>query len=109
MTQLSLFDVTLSRAARDIEIATVNGNNEDWHVLAHQVFGRVFRTGERVIGEEIRTRLLDYGLPHPKHSNAWGGLTSSLVKAGRLRDTGQVRQMADLRSHARRSPIWVVN
>lgn len=109
MSQLSLFDLELSKGARDYAIATVNENNEDWRVLAHKVFERVFRTGEQATGEDIRTRLLDYGLPAPKHSNAWGGLTSSLVKAGRLRDTGHTRQMSDLRSHARRTPLWVVN
>lgn len=109
MSQLSLFDLELSRNARDYGIAVVNENNEDWRVLAHRVFGRVFKTGEFVTGEDMRTRLTDYGLPRPKSSNAWGGLTSSLVKSGRLRDTGHTRQMADLRSHARRTPLWVVN
>jgi hypothetical protein len=106
--QLSLFDLERSREARDEGIAKVNDHNDTWRQQAQELFASAFRPGEEVIGEQIRDRLLGHGLPLPKHSNAWGGLTSGLVKAGRLRDTGRSGQMTALSSHARRSPLWVV-
>jgi len=63
--------------------------------------------GMEVLAEEFRVLCEANGIK-PHHCNAWGGLTSALVKAGVIEDTGRVKKSRAPRSHARRQPVWRV-
>ena len=63
--------------------------------------------GMHVTGEDIRRICTDRGVT-PHHSNAWGGVVSGLVRVGRLRATGEYRQMEDTKSHARETKVYEV-
>lgn len=63
--------------------------------------------GQEVLAEAFRAACEAEGV-RPHHHNAWGGLTSALVRAGVIEDTGRVERSRDLRSHARRQPVWRV-
>ena len=98
---MTTFNAELSREARDQGIEAVtrkkfmaNGLNTI----------RNLSPGEYT-GEDIRRALTTYGVT-PHHHNAWGALIRSAVKTGILIDTGTVRQMKDVASHARRTPIY---
>ena len=63
--------------------------------------------GMAVTGEEIRLAVADK-CPRPRSGKAWGGIINGMVRHGLLLDTGTSRKMRDPRSHARRTPVWIV-
>ena len=92
--------------ARDAGISQTLEANPHWAAVAHQFITR-YLAGAEVTGEDIRLRLQREGI-EPGHPNAWGGLVSTMVRAGVLTDTGQTRKMRAQASHARRTPVWRV-
>ena len=97
------FDVDEGRRLRDEGIERVEAQ-----AFSGAVAGVVRGLGGmHVTGEDIRRICTDRGVT-PHHSNAWGGVISGLVRAGQLRATGEYRQMADVRSHARETKVYEV-
>lgn len=104
MNALPLF---AAAAARDKAIAQVLRNaGEDWQSDAIRII-RQQLAGQEVLAETFRATCEKAGVK-PHHHNAWGGLTSALVRAGVIVDTGRVEKSRDPKSHARRQPVWRV-
>ena len=57
-------------------------------------------------GEELRLRLLDNSCPAPHHHNAWGAFIMQATRLGIIRPTGQFRNMATPKSHARATRVY---
>lgn len=66
-----------------------------------------FRPGAHVTGEDIRLICSARNIV-PEHPNAWGGAIAGAIKAGQLVYVDSSRQMSLPRSHARRTPVYVV-
>ena len=98
-----VFDIEKSRRLRDEGIERVEKPTFS-ETVAEVVRGL---DGMHVTGEDIRRICTDRGVT-PHHSNAWGGVISGLVRMGQLRATGEYRQMADTRSHARETKVYEV-
>ena len=98
------FDLFESRARRDEGMDCV-----EEQTFSEAVSGVVcgMNPGIRVTGEDIRRLCTNRGVT-PHHPNAWGGVISGLVCAGRLKATGEYRQMADVRSHARETKVYCI-
>lgn len=98
------FDLFESRARRDEGMDCV-----EEPTFSEAVSGVVcdMDAGIQVTGEDIRRLCTSRGVT-PHHPNAWGGVISGLVCAGRLRATGEYRQMADVKSHARETKVYRV-
>ena len=62
-------------------------------------------TASEVTGEDVRLACEARGV-RPHHHNAWGGLTSRLVKAGLLVPTGRYVAMKAKGSHARKTQVY---
>ena len=63
--------------------------------------------GDIVTGESLRLTLEPLvGSPH--HCNAWGAAISNLVRNGTIKQTGQWVSMKTPKSHARRTPEYVL-
>lgn len=93
--------------ARDAALAQVLSNaGESWRNDAVRLI-RERLSGQEVLAEQFRLLCEKNGI-RPHHCNAWGGLTSALLKAGVIEDTGRVEKSRDPRSHARRQPVWRV-
>ena len=98
------FDLFESRVRRDegmdcVEEQTFSG------AVSRVVCG--MDAGVQVTGEDIRRLCTSRGVT-PHHPNAWGGVISGLVCAGRLKATGEYRQMADVKSHARETKVYCI-
>lgn len=92
---------------RDKAIATVAANaGQGWMDKAEALI-RTRLGGTEVLAESFRLLCEEEGVK-PHHPNAWGGLTSRLIKQGVLVDTGRIAKSTAPRSHARRQPIWKV-
>lgn len=63
--------------------------------------------GAQVTGEQIRL-LCERHSVTPHHHNAWGAAISTLVKRRVLDFTGRFEPMQTKKSHARRTPVYVV-
>lgn len=94
-------------AAKDRSMSQVMANaGEDWRTEAVRII-RERLAGREVLAEEFRVVCESEGI-RPHHCNAWGALTSQLVKHGVIEDTGRVGKSRAPKSHARRQPIWRV-
>jgi hypothetical protein len=97
------YDLFGSRRARDQGISLVSGNAPTFMAR-----GIAFITGlppGNYTSEDINARLENAGIiPHT--DKAYGALTRHAVRLGLLEDTGMVRQMKKVKSHARRTPVW---
>ena len=104
-------DLFASREARDEGFAAVAGREPwvkskvGWMAVA-MVKVSSLPPDWTGTGEDIRVHCMRQGAPMPHHSNAWGGLINSCIKAGLLHKTGQHGQMRAVRSHARSTPIY---
>lgn len=104
-----LFDYSpsASEAARDHGIALVGRNAGTAFREAAQAVILDRLSGREVLAEEMRRVCEEAGIV-PHHHNAWGSLTSQLVKAGILQDTGRIAKSTRITSHARRNTVWRV-
>jgi len=100
-----LFDLPASRQERDVAIQQVAENNSDFMRRGLTIISQLW-PGEYT-GEEIRGMLTHFGLA-PRHPNVWGALINAAVKRGLLHDTGKTQPMRDVKSHARRTPVYRV-
>jgi len=99
------FDLHASRARRDEGVSEVEDNSEDWTATARARILLVVAPGWEGRAEELRSLLLDTGLPAPHSPNCWGALILWCTKMHILVSTGEHEQMRDPRSHARSTPI----
>lgn len=101
---MSLFE---ARRERDVGLAKTRSKNSAWTAQALAMLPYMKAEGfDTCTGEGMRNWLLANGLDAPSSPHAWGALTVAAVKRGVLQDTGRVVQMTDVRSHARRTPLW---
>jgi hypothetical protein len=98
-----LFDLPQSRAERDRALARVEYNAENFNRLARAVL-RNLKPGYYT-GEDIR-RLISKRGYKPHHHNAWGALIRWALQGRILSETGEYEQMRDVKSHARRTPLY---
>jgi|SRR4029077_6340152 len=101
-SQYELFE---AKAARDQALTQVSENAADWMTVAFNLLLRI-EGGIDLTGEMVRNRLLWMGCPQPHHHNAWGALIRTAVVRGALTDTGRMAHMENVRSHARRTPVY---
>lgn len=95
-------------AAKDSGIALVMSHNVKWRAKAIELLPDVLEGRTQVTGEDVRLLLLNAGLHHPSHHNAWGGFIGGLVGKC-LTATGlPPLPMRETRSHARKTPIYNV-
>lgn len=104
-----LFDysASASETARDHGIALVARHAGTAFREAAQAVILDRLSGREVLAEEMRRVCEEAGIV-PHHHNAWGSLTSQLVKAGILQDTGRIAKSTRITSHARRNTVWRV-
>ena len=105
-TDLPLWSLAESEAARDAGQARVLDRAGEFHAQAVAVIRRRL-AGTEVLAEEFRRACEQEGVT-PHHHNAWGALTSWLVRHGVIEETGRLAKSRDPRSHARRQPVWRV-
>ncbi len=95
-----LFDIETSRANRDMAMASVEDNNEDFKIQ----FGRhIDRLPRGWVGtcEDIRRDWVGI-TPHP---NAWGACWNAAKKRGQLIELPQRVSMTAIKSHARKTNL----
>jgi hypothetical protein len=107
-----LLDYIASAKARDECMQRVDENNQNWMALALLQLQQLARshgswanTEHGVTGEDIRVMLLPH-VGHPNSPNAWGNLTMQAVRKKLIVATGEYRPMKDVRSHARKTPVY---
>jgi hypothetical protein len=83
---------------RSVMMAFARGLLLEWAVLGRR----------EITSDDLRYEAWQRGLPIPHHSNAWGGLFTSLRGRGLIRDTGRaiLSQRAD--AHGRKITVWEV-
>jgi hypothetical protein len=104
-TQIDLEDYlkTPAEQARDEGRERVKKSNDEWFGDAMKVIAGM--PSDFVgIGEDVRHYVANRIGP-PKKPQAWGSLISHAVRKNMLRETGELRKMRDLKSHARRSMV----
>ena len=101
-----LFDLAASRQARDIGLEQVATSHRSWMEAALSLMQA--HPCVETTGEQIAAWLVARGLPEPEKPHAWGSLINTLVRRQMIRDTGRVQRMQKPRSHARRTPVWMV-
>jgi hypothetical protein len=100
-----LFD---ARSARDDALKTVSDNaGMSWNEKALLEIRK--HDGLTCIAEELRLLVYpEIGDPH--HHNAWGAVIMTAVKRGLLVPLDvKPRSMKTLKSHARKSPVYIVS
>lgn len=100
-----LFDKFKGKQLRDKGIERVSEHNNDW--LARCIGEAIIFVASRedFTGEDIRFRCEAY-VGSPKHPNAWGALTKSLVSRKIIQPTGEYRTPRDKSSHARMIQVY---
>lgn len=102
---MGFFDAEISRQNRDAALDRVTCKAGDFNKLARGVL-RSLKPG-RYTGEDIRRLCAKKGIA-PHHHNAWGALIRWGVEKSILIETGKYEQMRDVKSHARRTPLYKV-
>jgi hypothetical protein len=101
--QAELFE---AKAARDAALAQVSDNAGDFTATVRRLVCRM-PSGLQLTGEDIRLECEARGIV-PHHHNAWGATINSMVRGRILAQTGKHKSMRTKKSHARRTPVYVV-
>lgn len=101
---MTLFDLPAGELARDTALVRAEAGAGDWFADAVAAFP-LLPLSDTFTGEDVRRVVLDR-LGKPRHHNAFGALINTLVRSGSIRRTGEYRPMRDVRSHARRTPVY---
>lgn len=107
MIQPSLLDWQPAKQARDQALATVEGNSEDWMLVAIIECRELAKQnpGMELTGEKLRHMLAPV-MWKPSSQNIYGALVMRLVKLGILEKTGCYAQMTDPQSHSRETKVY---
>ena len=107
MTQWNLnFDAI---QAKQVALRHVSENSGSWMDVFLEGLEKMARAndGMTVTGEKLRMMLEPVvGAPH--HHNAWGAAISLAVKKGYAVPTGQYVAMRGPKSHARKTPVYML-
>jgi hypothetical protein len=103
MNGTPLLDYAASRIARDEALARVTRSSDAFMVNALIAISQL--RGE-FRGEQIRATLMAQGI-EPHHHNAWGAVVRSALKRGLLEATGRFEAMHDVKSHARKTEVYL--
>lgn len=98
-------DLFSGRKARDEGIGRVSSHNETWIEKCKREAAIFATTRQFFTGEDIRFHCQEY-VGEPKHHNAWGALTCSLVKGKVIEATGEWAQSKEKTSHATKIQIY---
>lgn len=98
-------DLNLSRTRRDAGIAKTSSRNSSFIAASMDVLMSL-RDRKTITGEQLRYEVLTRLNMEPTSPHVWGSIIRTAVKRRILRDSGRTGQMQDVRSHARRTPIW---
>lgn len=101
-----LFDHLKGKQLRDKGIERVSEHNDDWMnrcIKAASIYVR--GNHYDFTGEDIRFVCREV-CGEPKHPNAWGALTKSLVRRKIIQPTGEYRTPRDRSSHARMIQVY---
>lgn len=98
-----LFDADRAKIRRDSAVQKVSGNSGTF--MEDALFAVAGLVPGKYTGEDVRRLVLLQGI-RPHHHNAWGALVMCAVKRGLLRNTGEMRSMRAVRSHARKTPVY---
>jgi hypothetical protein len=99
------YDLCLSEQAKAEALSQVK--REPWSSRAKSGIEHL-PSGWAGTGEDIRRFLLEeLHLEPPHHHNAWGGVISGAVKMGIIIGTGRYTKMRAIKSHARKTEIYV--
>lgn len=101
-SQLSFEDAVANRNAVLDELTEAN---LDW-VRQGIALAKQIPDGSVLSGEALRLKLIDMGLPEPKHNNSWGGLTGALARRKVIVPTGERVPMRQKSSHGRSTPLY---
>jgi hypothetical protein len=107
-----LLDYIASAQARDEGIATVASNNREWMALALLQLEQLAKGNHEwsnlehgFIGEDLRSMIVPL-IGRPTTPHCYGALVRMALKKGLIEETGQLRAMKDVNSHARRSMVY---
>lgn len=100
----TIYDLVRSIQARDRGLSLAASNDTSFFMSLGLMFIGALPPGEYT-GEEINALLTRRGIV-PRTHKGWGALTRQAADLGLLKDTGRVRQMRKVQSHARRTPVW---
>ena len=99
------YDLWLSEQAKAEALGQVK--REPWSSRAKSGM-KYLPSGWTGTGEDIRRFLLEeLHLEPPHHHNAWGGVIYGAVKMGIIIGTGRYTKMRAIKSHARKTEIYV--
>ena len=101
--QKNIFDLDSGRRERDDALELVS-RKEFMEGVERVVDSLV---GKRMTGEDIREVCTTRDVV-PHHPNAWGAAINSMVIKGKMVRTKEFRQMKATKSHARRTPVYLV-
>lgn len=98
-------DLFKSRKRRDAGIAQTSERNSMFLGAAMDVL-LLLRERKTITGEQLRYEVASRVNLQPTSPHVWGAIIRTAVKRGVLKDSGRTGQMQDVKSHARRTPIW---
>lgn len=95
---------------REVALNRVANNSGSWLEDAMQVIVDmcISSPGIKVTGEDIRLMIENKGIV-PHHHNAWGALIRSASMRGLIHHTNTWRSMKTKKSHARKTPVYIVD
>lgn len=101
---MSQYDMFESKSARDAALNQVEENAGNFTVAALDAIASI-PSGSIMTGEDIRRAVSNAGI-RPHHHNAWGALINIGIKRKLIEPTGDYVHMSDIKSHARRTPVY---
>ena len=90
---------------RDITLTQVSENAGTWMDRAKRALPAL--RGQTMTGEMIRLYLSEI-IGEPHHHNAYGALINHAVRSGQLKPTGRYLKMRTKKSHARKTPEYLI-
>ena len=99
--------MTTAERARDEALEQVSENaGSGFTSKVRETVADIIPTGREVTGEDIRIICEDRGI-EPHHHNAWGAVIRGMIHS-HLEPTGEHEPMQTEKSHARKTPVYVV-
>jgi len=107
--QGKLYSGEIAQSRKEENLALVAANSGSWmdRIIDAARDMATSCPGEIVTGEALRQKIEPLVGP-PHHPNAWGAAIATLVRNGTIRQTGRWVPMKSPKSHARRTPEYVM-